>query len=109
MSALNPIRLQSLPLRFRMTLWLVAFFSPAAYFLLLMLADRFNIPAPPEMVVASLLYTIPFIALLVCGSVVWMSGMTVARKFGWLLFTLFGLLFQFGFLLVVITMATGYA
>jgi hypothetical protein len=87
---------------------LSAFFSPAVYFLLLVLGDRFFLPSPPEIFVASLFYLIPPVALLVCGSAVWLSSMTVARKIGWMLFTLVAMLLQFGILLAIIMTATGY-
>jgi len=57
--------------------------------------------APPEKVVASLFYLIPPVALLVCGSVVWRSDMTIARKIGWMLFTLCMMLLQVGILLAI--------
>ncbi len=88
---------------------LSAFFSPTVYFLLLMLADSYFVPSPPEIFVASLFYLIPVVALLVCGSAVWLSSMTVTRKIRWMLFTLFAMLLQFGILLAIIIMATGYA
>jgi hypothetical protein len=90
-----------------LTLWLSAFFTPTAYFLLLLLADRFFLPNPPEIFVASLFYLLPPVALLVCGSVVWSSSIAVPRKIRWLLFTLFAMLLQFGILFVIITMASG--
>ena len=103
MHALIPLPRRSL------TIWLSAFFGPTAYFLLLLLADRFQVPSPPENFVATLFYLIPAVALLVCGSVVWMSGMTVALKVRWMLFTLFAMLLQAGLLLAIIVVATGYA
>ena len=87
---------------------LPAFFSPTVYFLLLMLLDRFHAKSLPDNFVASLFYLIPAIALLVCGSVVWLSSMTIARKTGWMLFTLFAMLLQIGALLAIISMATAY-
>jgi hypothetical protein len=92
-----------------LTVWLIAFFSPTVYFVFLLLADRFSVPSPPEILVSSLFYLIPLVALLVCGSVVWSSSETVTRKIGWLLFTLFAMLVQFGVLLAIIIQATGYA
>jgi hypothetical protein len=103
MHALLPLTRRSL------TLWFSAFFSPTLYFLLLILADRFFIPSPPEILVASLFYLIPPVALLVCGSVLWFSSLTVARKIGWMLFTLFAMLLQFGILLAIMIVATGFA
>lgn len=102
MLALIPLSRRSL------AVWLSAFFSPTVYFLLLLLADRFHVPSPPDIFVASLFYLIPPVALLVCASVVWLSSMTVARKIAWMLFTLFAMLLQIGILLAIIIMATGY-
>jgi hypothetical protein len=102
MLALIPLPRRSL------TVWLLAFSSPTVYFLLLLLADRFHVPSPPESFVASLSYLIPAGALLVCGSVVWLSSMTVARRTGWMLFTLLAMLLQTGILLAIIMTATGY-
>ncbi|MFA6564748.1 MAG: hypothetical protein WCV00_22770 [Verrucomicrobiia bacterium] len=103
MYALIPLTRRSL------MVWLSAFFSPTVYFLLLLLADRFHVPSPPEIFVASLFYLIPVAALLVCESVVWSSSMAVARKIGWMLFTLVAMLLQFGILLAIMITATGYA
>ena len=98
--------------RRRLTIWLAAVFSPTGYFFFLLLADRFQVPSPPESLVAALFYLIPPSALLVGGSVVWSAGMTTARKVGWLLLTLVAILIQVGVTLALIMMAiaaTGYA
>jgi hypothetical protein len=100
MPALIPLSRRSL------AVWLSAFFSPTVYFLLLLLADRFHVPSPPDIFVASLFYLIPPVALLVCGSVVWLSSMTVAPRIGWMLFTLFAMLLQIGILLAIFITAT---
>ena len=98
----------SIPLpRWSLAVWLLAFFSPTTYFLLLLLADRFHVAPPPEQFVALLFYLIPLFALLVCESVVWVSTTPIARRIGWMLFTLFAMLVQCG-LLAIIVMATGY-
>jgi hypothetical protein len=95
-----------LPLSRRsLTVWLSAFFSPTVYFLSLVLADRFFVPSPPEILVASLFYLIPPVALLVCGSVLWLSSLTVARKIRCMLFTLFAMSLQFGILLAIMIVA----
>jgi hypothetical protein len=90
-----------------LAVWLATLFGPTVYFLLLLFADRFHVPAPPDAFVASLFYLIPLVALLVCESVVWFSSMAVSRKRGWMLFTLFAMLLQVGVLLAVIVMAAG--
>jgi hypothetical protein len=96
-----------------LAVWFCAFFSPTAYFLLLLSADRFHVAAPPEILVASLFFLMPVVALLVCGYVVWVSSKTIARRIGWMLFTLVAMLLQFGILLVIVitalTAAIGYA
>ena len=96
-----------------LAVWLCAFFSPTAYFLLLLCVNRFHVAAPPEILVASLFFLIPVAALVVCGYVAWWSSKTIARKIGWMLFTLVAMLLQFGVLLVIInaamTAAIGYA
>ena len=104
-SADIPVR-REVPVWLRVTVWLSAFCSPTVYLLLLLLADRFGVPSPPEVLVAALFYLIPPVALLVCGTVVWWSSRTVARRIGWLLFTLFAMLLQVGALLAIIIMAT---
>jgi len=53
---------------------LASFFSPTAYFLLLLLGDTFHFPSPPDTLVASLFYFLPVVAVLVCGSVVWFKS-----------------------------------
>jgi hypothetical protein len=103
MRALIPLPRQSL------SVWVAAFFSPTAYFLVLLLADTLGVPSPPESFVASLFYLLPAVALLVCGSLVWWSSMTVPRKIRWLLLTLFAILLQTGVLLAILIAGTGYA
>ena len=99
----------SIPLpRWRLAVWLVAFSSPTTYFLLLLLADRFHVAPPPEQFVGILFYLIPLLALLVCESVVWVSTKPVARRITWMIVTLFAMLVQFGIILAIIVMATGY-
>jgi hypothetical protein len=92
-----------------LAVWLCAFFSPTAYFLLLVCVDRFHVAAPPEILVASLFFLIPIVALLICGRVVWLLSQTIARKIGWMLFTLVAMLLQFSVLLVIINAAIGAA
>jgi hypothetical protein len=96
----------------RLTVWLVALFSPAIYFLFLMVADRLHLPAPPEALVATLFFLIPVAGLLVAGFVLSKSGMTAGRKIGWSVFSLLVIAFQFGMILVIlmaVQAAIGYA
>ena len=91
----------SLPLGRRLTVWFLAFFSPTAYLLLLLLAGG-SIPDLFKPVVGILFFLIPVVALLVCESVVWWSNITVAWKICWMLFTLLAMLLQFGIVAVII-------
>jgi hypothetical protein len=88
-------------------LWLLVLLSPTAYFVLLLLADTFHVPSPPEAVVRSLFYFIPPVAALVCGSIVWSSNLTPARKMRWLLLTLLAVLLQAALLLALFVVAAG--
>jgi chromate transport protein ChrA len=81
---------------------LAAFVSPAAYFLLLLLAERFHIPAPPLPVVWSLFFLIPVVALVVCGAVVWGLTRKTLARIGWLSFTLIAMAMQLGAILCVL-------
>jgi hypothetical protein len=89
-----------------------AFLSPTAYFLLLLLGNKFQIPSLPAMFVWLLFFLIPAVALLICESVVWSCRQAVGRKIGWMLFTLLAMLLQFGIILVILRMiivtAIGY-
>lgn len=91
----------ALPPGGRLTVWLLAFFSPTVYFVLL-LAGGSGVPDPLKPAVGLLFFLIPVVALLVCESVVWWSSITVAWKICWMLFTLFAMLLQFGILAVII-------
>ena len=93
----------------RLAVWLSAFSSPTAYFLLMLVADRVRVPAPPEALVAALFFLVPLVGLVICESVVWTSSMTVPRKAGWMLFTLVAMSLQFGILLVLVIVATSAA
>src|SRR3954464_15283586 len=88
-----------------LVVWLCAFVSPTAYFVLLIFANKLHAPAPPPVLVVTLFFLIPIIALLVCGRVVWLSSTTSARRIGWMLFTIVTMLLQFGVLLVIVIVA----
>ncbi len=83
--------------------WLLAFVSPVGFFVLLLLGDRLGLASPPEGLVATLFYTIPLVALAVCGWAIWSSSLLPSRKIGWALFTLLGIGLQFGGLVLLIT------
>lgn len=102
MNASIPQPRPSLPVWLSVVVWLSAFFSPTAYFLLLLLANTFQIPSPPATFVWSLFFLVPVVALLVCESVVWHCSKTVGRKIGWMLFTLLAMLLQFAIVLVIL-------
>lgn len=98
---------QSAPSRLNAVAWLAAFVSPTMCFvLLLLLVDRFQVPPLPpplpEVVVVTLLFLVPTMALLVCEAAVWRSRMTVAWKTGGMVFTLLAMSLQFGVLMIVL-------
>ena len=112
-SASVPQSGRSLPLGPGVVIWLAAFLSPTAYFLLILLARRFQTPSLPRTVVLSLFILIPVVALIICEAVAWSCSKTVGRKIGWMLFTLLAMLLQFAVLLVILRIilvtAIGYA
>jgi hypothetical protein len=87
MNASIPQPRRSLSVWSNTVVWLSAFLSPTAYFLLLLLASKFQINVPKTLVLA-LFFLIPVGALLICEWVVWSCSKTVGRKIGWMLFTL---------------------
>ena len=97
----------------RLAVWLLAFFSPTLYLLLLPLAGRSELVGQFGSVVVGLFCLVPVVALLVCEYVVWWSRMTVAWKVAAMLFTLVAMLIQVGILVVIIRAiliaAIGYA
>ena len=97
-----------LPLR-SLIVWFVALVSPIAYLFLLLLADRYHVAAPPEALVASILYALPFVALLICGLVVWRSSLAIGAKVAWSLLTLIGMSLQIFVVLVIVSAAIAYA
>jgi hypothetical protein len=97
--------LRSLPVRLSAAIWLAAFLAPTGYFLLLIIADRLQVPAVPERLVISLFCLTPFVALLACGTVVWLSKLTARWRVGWLVLTVLGMLFQVGILFVIVVTA----
>lgn len=81
--------------------WSLAFLSPAAYFLLLALASKFQINLP-EVISWPLLFLIAIVALLICESVVWSCSKTIAVRIGGMALTLLAMLLQIGVLLVIL-------
>jgi hypothetical protein len=111
MNASIPQLRRSPPVWISTAVWLAVFLSPSAYFLLLLLASKFQINLP-ETLAWLLLFLIPVVSLLICESVVWSCSKTVGRKVGWMLFTLLAMLLQvaiiFAILRTIIVMAIGY-
>jgi hypothetical protein len=96
---------RSLPVWWSAAVWLAVYLSPTGYFLLLMIADRWHVPAPPEAVVVSLFVLIPLVALMVCGCAVWQSKRDLRRRVIGLILTVLGMVLQMGVLLVIIVSA----
>ena len=101
MNASIPQPRRGLPVRLSTGVWLLAFLSPTAYFLLLLLANKFQINLPRTFAL-SLFFLIPVVALLICESVAWSCSKTVGRKIGWMLFTLLAMLLEFGIILMIL-------
>jgi hypothetical protein len=103
---------RSLPVWLSVVVWLSAFLSPTAYFLLMLLANKLQSPSLPAKLVWSLFLLIPAVALFICDWVVWSCSTTVGCRIGWMLFTLLAMLLQFGIILVILRMivvtAIGY-
>jgi hypothetical protein len=112
MNASIPQPRRSLPAWLSTAVWLCAFLSPTVYFLLILLASKFQINLPQTFIL-SLLFLIPVVALLICEWAVWSCSKTVGRRIGWMLFTLLAMLFQFAIILavlrVILVTAIGYA
>lgn len=102
MNASIPQPRRSLPVWLSVVVWLSAFLSPTASFLLLLLANKLQIPSLPATLVWSLLFLVPAVALLVCESVLWSCSKTVGRKIAYMLFTLLAMLLQFGIILAIL-------
>jgi hypothetical protein len=102
MSASTAQPRRSLPVWLGGILWLSAFFSPTAYFLLILFADGYHIPVPPVAIVLALFCLIPIVALAICGSVIWRSSGRLGVRIGGLLFTLIAMAIQVGFILFVL-------
>ena len=92
--------------------WLCAFLGPTVYFLLLLLANKFQIHLPQTFTL-SLLFLLPVVALLICERAVWSCSETVRCRIGWMLFTLLAMLLQCAIILailrVILVAAIGYA
>ena len=85
--------------------WTAAFFSPTAYFLLLIIADRLHVPAPPDVLVVAMFCLMPVVALWVCCTMVWQATQGTGQRVAWLTLTVIGLALQVGALFVIIVSA----
>lgn len=96
--------LTSIPLSLRtLPFWLFAFFSPSIYFVLFLLASRFHVaPSLPAAFYVTLFFLTFAGALLFCMGVSWAAEMPLTRKIGLTIFTLLGLLLQFGIVAVIL-------
>ena len=101
MNASAPASRRSVPVLLSVVVWLTAFLSPSAYFVLVLLASKSQINLPKTLVL-SLFFLIPVMALLTCESVAWTCSKTVGRKIGWMLFTLLAVLLQLAIILVIL-------
>jgi hypothetical protein len=112
MNASIPQLRQSQPVWLSTVFWLSAFLSPTVYFLMVLLADKFQINLP-QTLTWLLFFLIPVVALLICEWVVWSCSKTVGRKIGWMLVTLLAMSLQFAMILAVLrailVTAIGYA
>lgn len=82
--------------------WLGAFFSPAVYWLLMLLGDGYHVPLPPASIVLALFCLITIVALAICGLAVWLTCKKLWVRVGWLVFTLVAMVFQLAFILYVL-------
>ena len=105
MHALTPQYPRSQPAWSSVAIWLAVFLSPTAYFLLLSVWNRSQVPAPPAGFVVALFCLIPVIALLVCGTAVWRMKVRPSWRAGWLVLTVLAMALQVGILLVIIVSA----
>ncbi len=105
MRALTPAYLRNLPLWLSVGIWLVALLSPTMYCVLLAIASRSQFGALPAGLVIYLVPVVPVVALLICGSLVWLSPLNVRWRVAWLGFTLFTMCLQCGILFVIIVSA----
>ena len=105
MSALTPPSPPRLPVWLSVPVWLAVFLTPTAYVLLLMLIDRWHLPAPPNGVIVVLFCLIPVVALLVCETLVWRSKVSLGWRVSGLILTLLAMLLQCAVWYVIIITA----
>ncbi len=105
MRTLIPQQLRSLPVWLSAAVWLAVLLSPTGYVLLVITLGRLQMPAPPGWFVVALFCLVPVVALLVCGTVLWLSKLRGRWRVGWLVLTVLAMLFQVGVLVVIIVSA----
>ena len=94
-----------MPVGMGVAVWLAAFLSPSACFLLILLASKSQtvmLPGP-EAVVALFLLVVAG-ALVVCEWVAWSCSRTVGWRIGWMVFTVVAVGLQFAVILVILRM-----
>ena len=84
------------------SVWLVVFLTPTVSLLLLVLIAQSQVGSPAAGVVVFLFCLIPVVALLVCGTTVWHSSMSLRWRLTGLVLTVLGMLLQCGFWLFII-------
>lgn len=102
MLTLIPQHPRTLQIGLRSAVWLAIFLSPTSYFILLLMADNWHLPPPPEGLIVALFCLIPVAALLICGTLVWRSRLTQRWRVGWLAVTVLAMLLQCGALFVLL-------
>jgi hypothetical protein len=105
MTTLTSPHPQSPPVVASAAAWLAVFLSPTAYFALLILAERWHVPAPPAELVVALFCLIPLVALVVCSRWAWRSGRDRRQQVVRLILTILGMALQCGVLLLIIISA----
>jgi hypothetical protein len=101
MNASIPQSRRSLTVGLSTVVWLCAFLSPTVYFLLLLLANKFQIHLTQTFAL-SLFFLVPVVALLICGWAVWSCSQAVGRRIGWMLFTLLAMSLQCAIILAIL-------
>ncbi len=70
-----------------------------------MLANAMRVSVPPAGLVVGLFCFVPVVALLVCGTIVWLSKMSTGKRVGGLALTVLGMTLQVGVWYVIIVAA----
>ena len=100
-AAISPSR-QTLPVWLGVAIWLVAFFSPAGCFLLVLIADGNHLSGSSVAIVSCLFLLTLVCAPVICGVVSWRMSTKNMVRIGWLTLTLLGMIIQLVFLALVL-------